>query len=81
MRALIINTQGRGRWRQRGVGQRWLTVGMGGPATGLPMLSRAVRHRHPSRRSTWDLRLLLATERAIVARRYDVVFGCSDGEI
>ena len=85
MRALIIDSgQGRGALAAaRGLASAGWTVGMGGPTrAGLPMLSCAVRHRHLIPPLNGGTRaFLLGIERAIVARRYDVVFGCSDGEI
>lgn len=85
VRALIVDSgQGRASLAAaRALRHAGWTVGIGGPTlAGLPMLSCAVRHRHlipPYAAGTRDF--LEAIDRAAAERDYEVVFGCSDGEV
>jgi hypothetical protein len=78
MRALIIDS-GEGRVAlaaARGLASAGWTAAMGGPThAAVPMLSRAVRHRDLVPALNARTRgFLPAIKRAIVARRYDLVF-------
>ncbi len=85
MRALVVDSsQGRGSLAAvRALGRAGWSVGIGCPSrTGLPMVSRWVRHRHliPPHASGAGA-FLEAINDAIATHDYELVFGCSDGEI